>query len=127
MNNTQTKKEKFIKDKNTLKKLLFKEIKAKITPLLHDTGISNGWDKKGNSIGGCLRCCFVKRRNERQVGDEIPSYKVGSLTIEGFTERDEIITDSYGGGFVTIPIAKQKIEDLIKLHSFVVENRFNAL
>lgn len=43
--------------------------------------------------------------------------------IYGFTEKDAVITDAYGGGLVTNSLHDMEIEDLITLFSWVDKHR----
>lgn len=72
---------------------------------------------------------YVKHRESGALKiiawDSNKYYKIKGVSFElgGFTEDADIITDAYGGGLATCSLSSLSIHELIKIWSWVVNNK----
>lgn len=106
------------------KKQIIADIMDKVKPFMWESGFvhhpKNLFDGLGKPL---ILYVFESRTTIDKHGnkDVECAYKIiNELYVEGFTEHGAIITDAYGGGLATQDMKTMFIEELIALHSWVM-------
>lgn len=105
-------------DLNKLKTKLVKEIMGKVKPLMWETGFVTG--KIGESKP--LNAFFFENSKYYKIKNPITP----NLEFCGFTEQNAIVTDAYMG-IATMNMNDLPIEDLFKVHCWVMADRYKVL
>lgn len=104
-----------------MKTVLAKEILELVTPYMWETGYcKNSFDfneKPRIMLKGYFFEFSNKRKEERK-----DYYKIGGLNIIGFTENG-VAYDAYGGGLSSGLLTDICIEDLFKLHVWLLNRK----